>query len=51
MWENFGRVIGEYPNLDKIKVIDNDRVKIINIRNLLNPLKNYKKIVYSSLPI
>tara|TARA_X000000950_G_scaffold200461_1_gene241361 strand:+ start:953 stop:1816 length:864 start_codon:yes stop_codon:yes gene_type:complete len=48
MWENFGRVIGEYPNLDKIKVINNDKVKIINIRNLLNPLKNYKNCLFFS---
>ena len=31
MWENFGRVIGEYPNLDRIRVIDNERIKIFKI--------------------
>ena len=50
MWENFGRVIGEYPNLDKIRVIDNESIKIINLRNLLDPLKKIKT-VYSSQPI
>ena len=50
MWENFGRVIGEYPNLDKIRVIDNESIKIINLRNLLNPLKKIKT-VYFSQPI
>ncbi len=48
MWENFGRVIGEYPNLDKISVINNDRIKIINIRYLLNPLKNNKNCLFFS---
>ena len=48
MWENFGRVIGEYPNLDKIRVIDNKKVKIINIRNLLNPLKKNKNCLFFS---
>ena len=37
MWENFGRVIGEYPSLDKIRVIGNKSIKIINLRNLLDP--------------
>mgnify|MGYP001448152965 FL=1 len=48
MWENFGRVVGEYPNLDRIRVINNDRIKIINIRNLLNPLKNNKNCLFFS---
>jgi len=48
MWENFGRVIGEYPSLDKIRVIDNKKVKIINIRNLLNPLKKNKNCLFFS---
>ena len=51
MWENFGRVIGEYPNLDKIRVINNERIKIINIKNLLNPLKNNKNCLFFSTHI
>jgi KDO2-lipid IV(A) lauroyltransferase len=51
MWENFGRVIGEYPNLDKIRVINNERIKIINIKNLLNPLKNNKNCLFFSAHI
>ena len=48
MWENFGRVIGEYPNLDKIRVIDNENIKIINLRNLLDPLKKNKNCLFFS---
>jgi KDO2-lipid IV(A) lauroyltransferase len=51
MWENFGRVIGEYPNLDKIRVINNERIKIINIKNLLNPLRNNKNCLFFSAHI
>ena len=48
MWENFGRVIGEYPNLGKIRVIDNENIKIINLRNLLDPLKKIKNCLFFS---
>ena len=48
MWENFGRVIGEYPNLDKVRVIDNENIKIINLRNLLDPLKKNKNCLFFS---
>ena len=48
MWENFGRVIGEYPNLDKISVKNNSKIRIININNLLLPLKNYKNCLFFS---
>ena len=51
MWENFGRVVGEYPNLDKIRVIDNKSIKIINLKNLLNPLKNNKNCLFFSAHI
>ena len=43
MWFHFGRIIGE-PHLHKIKVKNNESIKIIGIQNLLNPLKI--KIVY-----
>ena len=48
MWENFGRVIGEYPSLDKIRVIGNKSIKIINLRNLLDPLKKNKNCLFFS---
>ena len=48
MWENFGKVIGEYPNLDKIRVINNKSIKIINLRNLLDPLENNKNCLFFS---
>ena len=50
MWENFGRVIGEYPNLDKISVKNNSKIRIININNLLLPLKNYKNCLFFCTP-
>ena len=46
MWENFGRVLGEYPNLDKIKIKNNKKIKIINLNNLLEPLKKNKNMKF-----
>ena len=40
MWFHFGRVIGEYPHLDKINFKDNSIIKIDKIENLLKPIKN-----------
>ena len=40
MWFHFGRVIGEYPHLNKIKIEDKSILKIDSIENLLNPIKN-----------
>ena len=42
MWYHFGRVIGEYPHLHKIKIYKNGNLKIIGINNLLDPLKKDK---------
>ena len=51
MWENFGRNIGEYPNLDRIKVLNNKDIQIKNIENLLEPLKNSKNCLFFSAHI
>ena len=51
MWENFGRVLGEYPNLDKIKIKNNKKIKIINLNNLLEPLKKNKNCLFFSAHI
>ena len=45
MWFHFGRVIGEYPHLHKIKIKKNKNIKIVGINNLLGPLK-MKKIAF-----
>ena len=41
MWFHFGRVIGEYPNLNKLKIGDNKNIIIENKNNLIAPLKSY----------
>lgn len=51
MWENFGRNIGEYPNLDRINVLNNKDIQIKNIENLLEPLKNSKNCLFFSAHI
>ena len=51
MWFHFGRVIGEYPHLHKIKVQENSNIKIIGIKNLLDPLKKEKSCIYFSAHI
>ena len=51
MWFHFGRVIGEYPHLYKIKVEKNSNIKIIGINNLLDPLKKKKNCIYFSAHI
>ena len=38
MWFHFGRVIGEYPHLDKISFKDTSIIKIDKIENLLKPI-------------
>ncbi len=48
MWFHFGRVIGEYPHLKKIKIKNNPNIKIIGIENLLNPLKTQKNCIFFS---
>ena len=32
MWFHFGRVIGEYPHLDKIKITDSNILKLIQLK-------------------
>ena len=48
MWFHFGRVIGEYPHLNKIKIEDKSILKIDSIENLLNPIKNGNCIFFSA---
>ena len=51
MWLHFGRVIGEYPHLHKIKINNNQKIKVVGINNLLEPLKNKKNCIYFSAHI
>ena len=48
MWFHFGRVIGEYPHLDKIKITDSNILQIDSIKNLLDPIKNGNCIFFSA---
>lgn len=48
MWFHFGRVIGEYPHLDRIKVLNNNYVKIEGLDNLLNSLRKNKNCLFFS---
>ena len=50
MWFHFGRVVGEYPNLNKIKLGKKNNIIIENEKNLINPQKNIQ-IVYFFLHI
>tara|TARA_B100000963_G_scaffold358888_1_gene384681 strand:- start:542 stop:1399 length:858 start_codon:yes stop_codon:yes gene_type:complete len=51
MWFHFGRVIGEYPHLHKIKVYKSSNIKIVGIDNLLGPLKKENNCIYFSAHI
>ena len=51
MWFHFGRVIGEYPHLHKIKIYNNSNIQVIGINNLLDPLKKKKNCIYFSAHI
>ncbi|MBF91376.1 MAG: lauroyl acyltransferase [Rickettsiales bacterium] len=48
MWFHFGRIIGEYPHLKKIKVFENSNIDIKNLQNLINPLKKNKNCIFFS---
>ncbi len=51
MWFHFGRVIGEYPHLNKIQIKNNPKIKIIGLDNLLNPLNEKKGCIFFSAHI
>ena len=51
MWFHFGRVIGEYPNLNKIKIGKNKNILIENEENLINPLEEYNNCLFFSAHI
>ncbi len=51
MWFHFGRVIGEYPHLNKIKLHDNKNIIIENKNNLLDPLSKYNNCLFFSAHI
>ena len=51
MWFHFGRVVGEYPNLNKIKLGRKNNIIIENEKNLINPLKRYSNCLFFSAHI
>ena len=48
MWFHFGRVIGEYPHLNKIKINNSSILTIDSIENLLDPIKKGNCIFFSA---
>ena len=51
MWFHFGRVVGEYPNLNRIKLKNTSNIIIENEKNLINPLKKYSNCLFFSAHI
>ncbi len=51
MWFHFGRVVGEYPHLNKIKLHKNNNIIIENKNNLLEPLKSHPNCLFFSAHI
>ena len=51
MWFHFGRVVGEYPNLNKIKLGKKENIIVENEENLINPLKKYPNCLFFSAHI
>ena len=48
MWIHFGRVIGEYPHLEKINALDSKNITIEGLKNLTGPLKQNKNCLFFS---
>ena len=51
MWFHFGRVFGEYPNLNKIKLGKKNNIIIENEENLISPMKKYSNCLFFSAHI
>jgi len=51
MWFHFGRVVGEYPNLNKIKLGKKNNIIVENEENLIGPLKKYSNCLFFSAHI
>ena len=51
MWFHFGRVVGEYPNLNKIKLGKKNNIIIENEENLISPMKKYSNCLFFSAHI
>ncbi len=49
MWFHFGRVVGEYPNLNKLNVGEN--ILIQNEENLIQPLRRNRNCIFFSAHI
>ncbi|MAI77207.1 MAG: hypothetical protein CMM90_08585 [Rickettsiales bacterium] len=51
MWFHFGRVIGEYPNLNRLEIGENKNISVSNEENLIKPLQNNKNCLFFSAHI
>ena len=48
MWFHFGRVIGEYPHLEKFNALGSENITIEGLENLTDPLKKNKNCLFFS---
>ena len=51
MWFHFGRVMGEYPNLNKININNQNHIIVKNEENLIKPLRSYSNCLFFSAHI
>ncbi len=51
MWIHFGRIIGEYPNLNRLNIGRNNNILIENKNNLIKPLQKYSNCLFFSAHI
>ncbi len=51
MWFHFGRIVGEYPHLNKLEIGVDKNITIENQENLINPLKSYSNCLFFSAHI
>ena len=51
MWFHFGRIVGEYPHLEKFDLKKINYIKVINHKNCINPCKIYNNCLFFSAHI
>ena len=51
MWFNLGRVLGEYPNLDKIKISGNNNIRIVDHKNCIETCNKFNNCLFFSAHI
>lgn len=51
MWFHFGRILGEYPHLEKIDLKKTNHIRVIDHKNCLNSCKNFDNCLFFSAHI